>query len=148
MSSNARVNDPVNIIHAIQDFPLVDGHMHIQSNDIAPIPIMRGIVEKQFFEKNPLNSDRLRAKMINFYELTFREFGERSNFPKVDDISPKENTLSRTELFESRRVMTDTAALVTQYGKITRENSYHVAGLYAGDLLDTPMFRVKKKSNL
>jgi hypothetical protein len=136
MADNFRTNNPVTMIQDIQDAPLVDGHMHIQSNDIAPIPLMKGIFEKKFWEKDPLNP--LPAKVINFYELTFREY---SQFPQTDDISPKENTLSKGELDLSRKAMTNIAAglpgQIAEYGKITRENSYHISGLYAGELLDT-----------
>ena len=43
---NARIKSSsnVDVINPPAVFPLVDAHMHIQSNDIAPLPIMNGIL--------------------------------------------------------------------------------------------------------
>lgn len=31
-------------------YPMIDAHMHIQGNDVAPIPIMKGILLKKLYD--------------------------------------------------------------------------------------------------
>ena len=47
--------------------PIVDAHMHIQSNDVAPLPIMNGILRLQMSKKG------IQEGKINFCELSFRK---------------------------------------------------------------------------
>ena len=47
--------------------PIVDAHMHIQGNQIAPIPIMKGIL---VYKAASLGSSLL-ANEINFFNLSY-----------------------------------------------------------------------------
>ena len=129
--------------------PLVDAHMHIQSNDIAPLPIMRGLAY--------LNGARLRINAavfssklklrnkINYHELSFREM---KKFPEPDDISPTVD--ARTSLFgnffrsvagNNRQAITDRVAgfvvsfFTKDYGKVARNTTFNIAGMYMNEVL-------------
>jgi len=145
MSDENPLNAPTNII-CIQDvdnLPLVDAHMHIQSNDIAPIPIMMGVAYYGGVKG-------IRGKRINYHEWSFREFKKIKT--EEDDISPTifthENFLGK--LFVSfagndRKSITNrTAGLIASikvrdYGKVARHTSFNIAGIYMNELLANTM---------
>lgn len=73
--------------------PIVDAHMHIQGNQIAPIPIMKGIL---VYKAASLGSSLL-ANEINFFNLSYLEnkeidiniLYEKKILPNPDKISLK-----------------------------------------------------------
>ena len=73
--------------------PIVDAHMHIQGNQIAPIPIMKGIL----VYKVASAGSSLSNNEINFLKLSYLEneeidiniLYEKEILPKPDKISLK-----------------------------------------------------------
>jgi hypothetical protein len=145
MTDENQLNVPVTnfIIRDVGNIPLVDAHMHIQSNDIAPIPIMKGVA---YYKGAKLAADIYRKlhKVINYHELSFRENEE---FPEKDDISPAVFTgqgflgnIFALVAGDTRESITDkTALIVKDYGKITRHTSFNIAGIYMNTLLKNAM---------
>jgi predicted TIM-barrel fold metal-dependent hydrolase len=176
--------------------PVTDAHMHIQSNDIAPLPIMYGVlnykVSKMLHEKT--NSEMVGK--INFVELPYLEEKEENkekiapvaeggpflcDFANSDiklsvDNAMKElprsisnaitilaavlgtvlgikfpsvlpaliiavqqfvdSQINPRDVRKKRLFLTDlTALFVKNYGKIARQNSFFVAGLYKNDAI-------------
>ncbi len=105
--------------------PFVDVHMHIQGNQIAPIPIMKGIL----VYKLALRASNLMANEINFSELSYlkndkndiENLYKKKILPKLDNISLKRagvkllnesiNSISLDSIiFENRKQMLDLLA--------------------------------------
>jgi hypothetical protein len=135
-------------------FPLIDGHMHIQSNDIAPIPIMKGVLYKN------LNLARIigsiisffsnRKKRINFIEISCREKTEAAALPGLFAGlgRPADAIIGIYAIFSSvkgeRELLTDMASnlgslFIKDYGVIARHNSYLIAGLYMNALIEAQL---------
>lgn len=76
------------------ELPLVDAHMHIQSNDIAPLPIMKHIPRYLIANKifNLLNFNR-----INYVELSFRKDDRKYDY--VPPIRENKEALSNFLFF-------------------------------------------------
>jgi predicted TIM-barrel fold metal-dependent hydrolase len=97
------------IYHEIEKFPLIDTHMHIQSNDIAPLPIMYGVlcyqVNKALHEIVPFNK-HLEDK-INFENFRYDDRGTsadasppRDKKPTFSDFANHPNLLGSLENFK------------------------------------------------
>lgn len=144
---NARIKSSsnVDVINPPAVFPLVDAHMHIQSNDIAPLPIMNGILRYKTALKF------LPKGFINYIFLSSREI---PNFkydydPRTDIIYEGEKKLYNVNLFrgtpinrpevKNRRFLTDATAFITEYGVVTRHCSYSIAGLYVNEAILTAL---------
>jgi len=152
------------IVREAINLPLVDSHMHIQSNDIAPIPIMKGVIHfagEQSKSKGELkiekaeNGKKYYENRMARHELSFRTLDnpeENDNFPSNDNISPlnRSSAAFRTWFLElvsgsTRRSMANTAARwpatikVNNYGKVARHTSFNIAGIYMNDLLKNTM---------
>jgi hypothetical protein len=70
-----RTTRSVEFLQEKQNIPLIDAHMHIQSNDIAPVPIMYGLIAMNIntlIHRGGLVKDDLKHKM-NFVELSYTE---------------------------------------------------------------------------
>lgn len=126
-----------NVITELVNMPLVDAHMHIQSNDIAPIPIMQGVAYLNIGARN-VKSELEKQKKINYYELSFRNM---DNFPSPDDISPNSSTrvsvfgniiksLARNRRFITNRVADIGSVVTNAYGRIARHTTLNIAGIY------------------
>lgn len=135
--------------------PIVDAHMHIQGNQIAPIPIMKGIL---VYKAASLGSSLL-ANEINFFNLSYLEnkeidiniLYEKKILPNPDKISLSRRGVKLLsgsvdffslddDIFENRKKMLDLLAenfilhnFVADYGKITRFSSYDIAKIYIND---------------
>jgi hypothetical protein len=77
------------IVTEVSNMPLVDAHMHIQSNDIAPLPIMFGVlnfnISRKIYELPVINNRELEKKM-NFVNLSYIE--EKGRELNLRDVSP------------------------------------------------------------
>ena len=125
------------------ELPIVDAHMHIQSNDIAPLPIMNGIlrykIALKFLPKGFINYIFLSSRKIPNFKYDYN--------PKTDTIYDGEKKLFNSNPFreslvakpeiKSRRFLTDATAVVTEYGVVTRHLSYSIAGLYQNESIST-----------
>ena len=162
-----KLNSSGLVADSYKKLPIVDAHMHIQSNDIAPLPIMNGIVRYNVCKKG------IKGKKINFFELSFREL---ENKKVLYDYNPDTTTIYydgekfKTGIsfsfdnidIDSRKVLSDAAAgfaiagiegpltlLVdlTKYGKIARQPSYIIAGLYQNEVIRSNLSYGSRKSN-
>jgi len=121
--------------------PLVDAHMHIQGNDIAPIPIMRGIAVMSLNIEKRLNN-----KIINYEELSYLVPNDKvdpvpgffAGGIRESDIAVALVTLF-TFLKGERQRLTDLTAMLMDYGKVARHPSYLSAGVYMNDVIKTTM---------
>lgn len=78
MESNLRILGNVTFQEAAL-YPLTDAHMHIQGNDIAPIPIMNGVM---YININLRKQVKLiLGKCINFDELSYTK-------KMIHDVTP------------------------------------------------------------
>ena len=153
MSDNGNPTNAPGSNYHIQNgckIPLIDAHMHIQSNDIAPLPIMLAIPYFTGAKKVAIWT-RLIKKLINYHELSFRE---NTKFPANDNISPErwtsESALGNMLTWiagDDRRSITDSSAGdgffntiklffagIKDYGKVARHTSFNIAGIYLNDL--------------
>ena len=127
----------VDIVNLPSVIPIVDAHMHIQSNDIAPEPIMNGIFRLQIFQKL-----KRKSKKINYIKLSFREKTQYDYDPKTGEIyynNKKVSTGLAITIDESnfkRKFLTNATAIITDYGKIARQCSYTIAGIYKNDPME------------
>lgn len=121
-------------------YPIIDAHMHIQGNQIAPIPIMKGVLLVQI--SNMICETSLNGQ-INFQELSYLEDGEKEDYGMSDKVTSLLNKLinNRTSgldyfLLENRRRLLDllgsdiSKRFVEDYGKIAKFASIDVAKLY------------------
>lgn len=129
------------------EIPIVDAHMHIQSNDIAPLPIMNGMLRYKSSIKC------LPKGLINFIYLSSRDIPhfEYDYDPKKDSIyetkdgkknelfnlNPFRGSIFHKPEFSNRKLLTDATALITEYGVVTRHCSYSIAGLYQNENIST-----------
>jgi predicted TIM-barrel fold metal-dependent hydrolase len=129
-------------------YPLVDTHMHIQSNDIAPLPIMKGLEIKNIAISNKI----FPPDGINYDDISFLD-----GYPGIRHYKDKEKkdvtpgilakSIRLADVFHNaitlfsfrrskRRKLTDALALVSQYGKVALHNSFYIAGLYRHDVIN------------
>jgi predicted TIM-barrel fold metal-dependent hydrolase len=160
-----KAQDDIIVIEEVKNLPFVDTHMHIQSNDIAPIPIMLGMT---YF--TGAKTARPKNK-INIYELSFREImhsfpskadkekKEKKNLPtkeEMDKISfaSGESILGNIVMVfggsDRERITETTTTLLVQlaikdYGKIARHSSFNIAGVYMNELLKNKMGIASKR---
>lgn len=186
------------IVTEVSNMPLVDVHMHIQSNDIAPLPIMLGVLNMQasrLIYSIPVISDKLRKRM-NFENLSYIQ--EKGGYPinlpnvkpanrtgllvqdfsngnleiRVGNLLAEQNITAGISLaaitaafaaakppvllllaalptalviafnnFPKRRrmwladLLADRLGCFLPYGKIARQNSFLIAGIYKNELL-------------
>lgn len=113
-------------------YPMIDAHMHIQGNDVAPIPIMKGILLKKlydFFSLNPPNQ-------INIDELTYINKGF-----DMDDfhISDDDSFFSNFELYSLANFITESrkkvqiilgTGIAKDYGKLGKLSSFDLSKVY------------------
>ncbi|MDR2923530.1 MAG: amidohydrolase family protein [Treponema sp.] len=73
-----------------RDMPITDAHMHIQSNDIAPIPIMQGLVNYKISEAlhKAAGTDKELEKKMNFVNLSYLP---SDNTARINQIAPIKN---------------------------------------------------------
>lgn len=137
MSNNeketARTGNSMVVIDPQSLLPIVDAHMHIQSNDIAPLPIMNGILRLKLLGSMSFIQNLFKLKKINFTEISFRDSEiKRSKILQHIFVSPNPTKI------EDRKFITNTTAITT-YGKVTRSNSYSIAGLYMNESIETDL---------
>lgn len=154
MSKEKETNDTIGKINSNSEqrdlsfeIPIIDAHMHIQSNDIAPLPIMNGMLRyKTSFTWLP-------AGFINFAYLSSRNIPnfEYDYDPKTDSIyetkngktneifnlNPFRGSIFHKPEFSNRKLLTNATALITEYGVVTRHCSYSIAGLYQNENIST-----------
>jgi len=164
LNSSGIVSDSYTIL------PIIDAHMHIQSNDIAPLPIMNGILRYNICKKG------IKGKKINFLELSFRDLEEDLEEEKVlCDYNPDTTKIYyngekiKTGLsfsfdnidIDSRKFLSNAAAGfafagiepltffvdLTKYGKIARHPSYIIAGLYQNEVISSDLGYSSRNSN-
>ena len=137
-NENIRVNEDIKIndgimIQSVTIYPLVDAHMHIQGNNIAPIPIMLGVVEKTVYSKN----QNLKGK-INYDDISFMNLHEIPESISNKTLQGK-SVFNLPRFLENRKFLTNAAAVVMEYGKVTRFNSYYLAGLYQSEVKEAQL---------
>jgi len=119
--------DSLIIIDEVINFPLVDAHMHIQSNNIAPIPIMKGVAKRALID----NDETLKEKAY-YEEISFLNPQKVSQL--ILDNPHQGHGTDFSDSLKSRAFITGLTALMTQYGKVTRFNSYYIAELYLSEV--------------
>jgi hypothetical protein len=128
--------------------PVIDAHMHIQSNDIAPLPIMHGLLNKMASEIASGSIGTLIPILFKSdKEIKFSDISVKGNEPVNGWSLGNENTIF------DRKGLTETVAglgqaVTREYGKITMENSFHIACLYMDDVIQTNMGISSKKKFL
>jgi hypothetical protein len=134
MSEQGQTSGSYITVEQRQVMPYVDGHMHIQSNDIAPIPIIKGVALKNIFGFPNLIKP---SHKINFFGLSFREVNEGDS----KQLMPFFSVHTPSNMDDNRALMTYLIARlpssIAQYGRVTRENSCHIAGVYMNEVLKT-----------
>ena len=139
-------------------YPLSDAHMHIQGNDIAPIPIMKGIILKKMYDKklslNPKNQ-------INIAELSY--LNSAVDIKEIYEKKEKDNFLSSIfanfELYSLTNLLTECRRFVQfflgtgiagRYGKLGKLSSYELSKIYLDEESSTSFgfqWRTTKKKN-
>jgi hypothetical protein len=127
----------------IQDvaiYPLVDAHMHIQSNNIAPIPIMIGVVRGRV----PPSSEKLLLIKENPVKISFLG-GEEKKDSILNKAYAGQGFAHGAWVPKGRKVLnfaTDNIIskfFVKEYGKVTKYNSYYIAEFYRNELSDVKL---------
>jgi len=134
-------------------YPIIDAHMHIQGNQIAPIPIMKGVL---LFKISVKLCESLLNGQINFQELSYLRNGEKYTYGienemsivefssivnnilnnKVNDLLNNNTCFLDWILLENRGNLLDLLGadkldnLVHDYGKIGKFSSIDISKLY------------------
>jgi hypothetical protein len=184
---DVRISDSITI-KGMKEMPLIDAHMHIQSNDIAPLPIMYGMLnfiisrtihEYNILPPNDILTDTELKDKMNFADLSYIE-DNKDELKKISRVKGiglvindfandkieisavnalKELTVNRQiaeavnpinvllgvglELGQlilnnnpdiQREILTNVVGFFFPYGKVTRHNSFFVAGMYKDEI--------------
>lgn len=113
-------------------YPMIDAHMHIQGNDVAPIPIMKGILLKKlydFFSLNPQNQ-------INIAELSYLNKRTDMDYFHIPD---DDSFFSNFELYSLTNFITESrkkvqiilgTGIAKNYGKLGKLSSFDMSKIY------------------
>lgn len=113
-------------------YPMIDAHMHIQGNDVAPIPIMKGILLKKlydFFSLNPQNQ-------INIAELSYLNKRTDMDYFHIPD---NDSFFSNFELYSLTNFITESrkkvqiilgTGIAKNYGRLGKLSSFDMSKIY------------------
>ena len=133
----------------IKIYPITDAHMHIQGNQIAPIPIMKGVL---FVQLSTMLCEELLNGQINFQELSYLknedtnllEIKEKGLFLNslLGDLVNNQTPILDLVVLENRKNLLDIlgseklTSMVADYGKIAKFSSLDASKLYIIDKKD------------
>ena len=133
----------------IKIYPITDAHMHIQGNQIAPIPIMKGVL---FVQLSTMLCEELLNGQINFQELSYLknedtnllEIKEKGFFLNslLGDLVNNQTPILDLVVLENRKNLLDIlgseklTSMVADYGKIAKFSSLDASKLYIIDKKD------------
>lgn len=143
----------INLQKPISVYPMTDAHMHIQSDDIAPIPIMVGVLKTNII-KMAGAGDLKNDGLMNYENLSFlageeistkqKDFklsdpnyrpkkGEKLLGKVANGLTKAESILGLERIGMTRVLNWFGSAIVGDYGKVCRQNSYLISGIYMKD---------------